>query len=80
MDAERKKLLNWLTLDVDEDDPSDTELASALFLSDPEIMNSQDTNEIMKLLDIKQTELERPIGANFTKKLGGDNGQPNTTK
>tara|TARA_Y100000758_G_C16025346_1_gene412633 strand:+ start:666 stop:890 length:225 start_codon:yes stop_codon:yes gene_type:complete len=74
MDNERKKLLNWLVFDVDEDDPSDKELASALFLSDPEIMNSQDTNEIMKLLDIKQNGLGRPIGADFTKKLGGDNG------
>ena len=80
MEAERKKLLNWLIFDIDEDDPSDKELASALFLSDPEIMNSQDTNEIMELLDIKKNGTGHIISAGFTKKFGGDNGQPNTTK
>ena len=74
MDKERQKLLNWLTLDVDEDDPSDTELASALFLSDPEIMNSQDTNEIMKMLDIKKNGTGNIVSAEFINRLGGDNG------
>ena len=74
MDAERKKLLNWLMFDVDEDDPSDKELASALFLSDPEIMNSQDTNEIMKMLDIKKNGTGNIVSAEFINRLGGDNG------
>lgn len=73
--VDRKKLLNWLIFDVDEDDPSDKELASALFLSDPEIMNSQDTNEIMKMLDIKKNgNYETFVSAEFTNRLGGDNG------
>ena len=74
MDAERQKLLNWLMFDVDEDDPSDKELASALFLSDPEIMNSQDTNEIMKMLDIKKNGTGNIVSAEFINRLGGDNG------
>ena len=74
MDAERKKLLNWLMFDVDEDDPSDKELAWALFLSDPEIMNSQDTNDVMKMLDIKKNGTGNIVSAEFINRLGGDNG------
>tara|TARA_R110000824_G_C14955482_1_gene651431 strand:- start:556 stop:729 length:174 start_codon:yes stop_codon:yes gene_type:complete len=48
--ANRKKLLEWLMVDDEDDD----ELSKTIFLGDPEIMDSQDSSEIMKMLDIKK--------------------------
>ena len=72
--ANRKKLLEWLMVDNEDNDEDDDELSKTIFLGDPEIMDSQDSSEIMKMLDIKKNGTGHIISAGFTKKFGGDNG------
>jgi len=59
--ANRKKLLEWLMVDNEDDD----ELSKTLFLSDQEIMDSQDSSEIMKMLDIKKNGTDNFVSTEF---------------
>ena len=72
--ANRKKLLEWLMVDNEDNDEDDDELSKTIFLGDPEIMDSQDSSEIMKMLDIKKNEADNFVSPEFVDWLGEDNG------